>query len=398
MLTFSKYLFILFFVPLVSVNFTAASQQAAAKEQAAFRDFIDADSLLNAKNKQQSFIGSFSFEQISGLYKNKAIQIERQLNDSVFIVTANKSFFYTVGQSSCRWLKKASANWKLSPILLLQQKNKQLFFSASFLISINPRTNLADKIKEKTLELKTTSSTNNFIATVNPTDAFNEWLQDESVVFIAAYNRYPKEELQINDLDLSVNKINLLHSRMPFLNGEGTTISIKENLPDTTDIDFAARYLYNPLAATVVSSHASIMATMAAGAGNSYYLGKGVASAATITPSDFSNLLPDADASYQQVHISVQNHSYGAGIENFYGADAAAYDASALKNDKVLFVFSAGNLGNLAAPAGNYAGIPGYANISGSFKRRRILLQQVQWILLKQLPMQVPVGLPMMEE
>ena len=364
----------LFFVALVSANFGASAQQSAAKAQAVFRDFIDADSLSNSKNNHQFFIGSFSVEQISDLHNNKAIQIQRQLNDSVFIVTANKLLFSTLGQTSFGWLKKASANWKLSSTLLLQQKNKQLFFPAAFLISILPGTYLAERKKEKILELKTTSSTNIFIATVNTTDAFNELLQDESVVFIGAYNRHPTEELQINDLDLSVNKINLLHSRMPFLNGEGTTISIKENLPDTTDIDIAARYLYNPLAATVVSSHASIMSTMAAGAGNSYYLGKGVASAATITSSNFSNLLPDADISYQQTHISVQNHSYGVGIENFYGADAAAYDASALKNDTVLFVFSAGNFGNLAATAGNYAGLAGHANISGSFKMAKNII------------------------
>jgi hypothetical protein len=369
MLTFLKYLFLLTFI---AAGIKVAAQQSCIPSLKPYIDFIDGDSSSKTDNPQEQFyIGGIPSGKIKAIINNRSIRIQRQLNDSVYIIAADKP----VVKSGFSWIKKASANWKLSPAVLWQQKNQQLNFPASFVISIAAGTGLSDFKKEKKLSFTSTSAENVFIATINSAADFNKLLQDNSIIFIGFNNRHPKEELQINDLDLSVNKINLLHSRLPFLNGAGSTISIKENLPDTTDIDFSARYQYSLLAASVVSSHASIMATMAAGAGNSWYLGKGVANAASITSSDFSNLLPDADASYRQSHITVQNHSYGVGIENFYGADAAAYDASAIKNDSLLFVFSAGNFGTTAAPAdAAYAGLQGYANISGSFKMAKNII------------------------
>jgi hypothetical protein len=373
MLTFSKYLFLLL---LMAANAKVTAQQSGSAALNAYKDFTEADSSFNTNSRHQLFyICSLPPGKLKALTNNKVFHIQRQISDSVFIIALDQRLANASWQSNFNWIKKASANWKLSPSVLWQQKNKQLLFPASFIVNTAPAADLSDIQKEKKLSLKTTPVANTFIATINTIADFNRLLQHDDIIFVGIYNRSPKEELQINDLDLSVNKINLLHSKLPSLNGEGTTISIKENLPDTSDIDFSARYRYNPQAATVVSSHASIMATMAVGAGNSWYLGKGVASAATITSSDFSNLLPDNDASYQQSHITVQNHSYGVGIENFYGADAAAYDATAFKNDSLLFVFSAGNFGTATAPASaTYAGLPGYANISGSFKMAKNII------------------------
>ncbi|MDN3658280.1 S8 family serine peptidase [Ferruginibacter paludis] len=369
MLTFLKYLFLLTFI---AAGIKATAQQSGAVSLNAYIDFIDADSSSKVNNLQEQFyIGSVLSRKIKALTNSKTIRIQRQLNDSVYIIASDKP----VDKSDFNWIKKASLNWKLSPAVLWQQNSQQLNFPNSFVVNIAAGIDLLNFKKEKKLSFTSTPDENIFISTINTAADFNKLLQDNSIIFIGFNNRHPKEELQINDLDLSVNKISLLHSRLPFLDGAGTTISIKENLPDTTDIDFSARYQYSPLAAKVVSSHASIMATMAAGAGNSWYLGKGVANAATITSSDFSNLLPDDDASYWQSHITVQNHSYGVGIENFYGADAAAYDGAALKNDSLLFVFSAGNYGASAAPASaTYAGLPGYANISGSFKMAKNII------------------------
>ena len=174
-------------------------------------------------------------------------------------------------------------------------------------------------------------------------------LQVPEVVFIERGNRVPKEELVIGNLDLSVNKINLAHRNFPSINGDGIVVSVKENKPDTSDIDFKGRFLTTNLASTTVNSHASIMATMVGGGGNSWHLGRGAAWGSTISSSTFATLMPDANNSYQQYNISVQNHSYGVGIENYYGADAAAYDASTINNDSLLHVFSSG-IPELPAP------------------------------------------------
>lgn len=189
-----------------------------------------------------------------------------------------------------------------------------------------------------------------------------------AVLFAEDGTRIAREENQVNNLDLGTNKINVVHATYPQWNGDGLTVSIKENLPDTNDIDFTGRYVATPLSSSVLSSHATNMATMVAGAGNSWYTGKGAAWASKITSSDFTNLLPDANNVLRQYNITVQNHSYGVGIENFYGGDAAAYDASLISNSTLINIFSSGNSGMLTSSLGIYAVVPGFANLTGSFK------------------------------
>lgn len=194
------------------------------------------------------------------------------------------------------------------------------------------------------------------------------------VIFVEKGNRITKEELIVGNLDLSINKINLAHRNFPAVNGDGIVVSVKEDKPDTTDIDFKGRFLSTNLSSNIFSLHASAMATMIGGAGNSWHLGKGVAWGATISSSGFEVLLPGSNSSYQQYNISVQNHSYGVGIENYYGSDAAAYDESAITNSSLLHVFSSGNSGGSAAAAGVYSGLNGFANLTGSFKMAKNIL------------------------
>ena len=214
---------------------------------------------------------------------------------------------------------------------------------------------------------------NIFIIETKWDDVNKNFLVSDLVTFIDE-TRTAKDEFRIKGFDLSTNKVNVVHNNIPQLNGDGIVVSVKENKMDTTDIDLKGRFQSTTLSSSVVNSHATIMATMIAGGGNSYYEGKGVAWGATITSSDYSILLPDADAAYQQYKISVQNHSYGTGIENFYGADALAYDISTINNPSLLHVFSAGNSGNLTSTTGPYTGINNYANITGSFKMAKNII------------------------
>jgi hypothetical protein len=186
--------------------------------------------------------------------------------------------------------------------------------------------------------------------------------------------RSPKEETIIDDFDLSTNKVNVIHDGYKTINGNGSVVSVKENRPDSNDIDLKGRFFSIASASPNITSHATIMSTIIAGGGNSYLTGKGVAWGADITSSNFATLLPDTDADYKQYSISVQNHSYGTGIENYYGADAAAYDASTISNPALLHVFSAGNSGDKASTAGPYAGISGFANLTGSFKMAKNII------------------------
>jgi len=200
-----------------------------------------------------------------------------------------------------------------------------------------------------------------------------KWIEDHvmhhpSVLFIAPVSK-PMIERELTGFDISVNKGNLAHRTWPSINGSGRTISIKENKLDTADIDFKGRYLSSSLASPRMETHATTMATIAAGGGNTFYTGKGFAYGASITSSDFANLLPDIFSPFINPSITVQNHSYGTGIENYYGADAAAYDRQTnFEMTHLLHVFSTGNQGTQTSSSGNYAGINGFANLTGSFK------------------------------
>jgi hypothetical protein len=204
-------------------------------------------------------------------------------------------------------------------------------------------------------------------------DVLKTIVPNDEVLFIDEHRR-PKEERAVSDLDLSADKVNLLFSRYPQYNGNRLVVSVKENRPDTADIDFHGRYLPTTLTSTIFSTHATDMGSIIGGAGNSYYEGKGPAWGSIITSSDFAVLLPEPDAVYQQYDITVQNHSYGTSIENFYGADAAAYDASVNTRPTLMHIFSAGNSGTQTATDGKYANIPGFANITGSFKMAKNII------------------------
>ncbi len=131
-------------------------------------------------------------------------------------------------------------------------------------------------------------------------------LPSDEVLFVDEH-RTAKEELAVSNLDLSTNKVNVNFSKFSQYNGNGFTVSVKENRPDTTDIDFHGRYLSTSLSSTIFSTHATIMATIIGGAGNTYYESKGSAWGSTISSSSFAILLPDPDAAYQQYNIGVQN-------------------------------------------------------------------------------------------
>lgn len=178
----------------------------------------------------------------------------------------------------------------------------------------------------------------------------------------------PKEELATPGFDLSANKVNVVHSRYPQINGSGKHVSIKEQFYDTTDIDIKGRYEPSPLAASTVTNHANFIATIIAGAGNSIWYAKGAAGGASISSSSFEQVLPDPDNYYMEKNISVQNHSYGTVIDNSYGLAAVAFDNSTNLNQELLHVFSSGNSGTSASSSGTYSGIAGFANITGNFK------------------------------
>ncbi len=193
-------------------------------------------------------------------------------------------------------------------------------------------------------------------------------------VSLVDFYKAPAEELEVSNYDPSLNRIHLLHNQYPLANGSGLTISIKEQIFDTLDIDFRGRYVKSSTESATYSGHASIMATLAGGAGNTSSGSLGVSPGVNLTSSDFSNLFPDPDAIFEQNGISVQNHSYGIGIENYYGPEARAYDLQLNARATLAHVFSVGNSGLATPETGRYAGIKGFANTTGNFKTAKNII------------------------
>jgi hypothetical protein len=264
---------------------------------------------------------------------------------------------------------------KFSPVLQGQWKTRSPKETVVFTISVSNFSSFKKDIEKNPhvdiiYEYK---SANVFLVRTSWSELMKTILPRSEVLSVDEQRR-AKEELAVSNLDLSANKVNLVFSKFPNYNGNGIVVSVKENRPDTSDIDFHGRYLSTNISSTEFSTHATDMATIIGGGGNTYYEGRGAAPASTISSSSFAILLPDADEAYERYNISLQNHSYGTGIENFYGADAAAYDASVTIRPYLMHIFSAGNSGEEADTSGPYANVTGFANITGSFKMAKNII------------------------
>ncbi|WP_460612889.1 S8 family serine peptidase [Hymenobacter seoulensis] len=192
-----------------------------------------------------------------------------------------------------------------------------------------------------------------------------------TVTFVEAADRVAQPERQLNGADLTLNKVSTTHARYPQLTGKGLTVSVKEDPFDIEDIDFKGRLVNPDPQAKLLNSHATMMATLIAGGGNSSPNGKGGAWQARIAQSSYDNLLPDDGATLAAQGVSVQNHSYGVSVENFYGLEARAYDQQVRQYPALLHVFSSGNSGTQPAAAGPYAALSGVANLTGQFKNSK---------------------------
>lgn len=184
----------------------------------------------------------------------------------------------------------------------------------------------------------------------------------------------PLEEANILSHDLSVNRINWLHHNRPTLSGSGIDLAFKEMHFDANDLDLWQRSIISGLEASEVSTHATAMASIAAGAGNSSPLSKGAAFRAGLVSSSFENTLPDPDDFFISRNLDIQNHSYGVDISNEYDAIAAAYDIQSNTNPQLLHVFSAGNSGLITPTSGQYADIGTVANLTGGLKMGKNIL------------------------
>jgi len=194
-----------------------------------------------------------------------------------------------------------------------------------------------------------------------------------TVTFIQKKSDAPRAESRVREHNLGLNGFRKIHSSLPSLTGSIITASVKEGAFDPLDMDIKERATIDELSASTPTNHATDMATLIGGAGNSFINGRGVAERVMLYSENFANLFPASNTAFTARNITVQNHSYGVGIENYYGLESVAYDNQALQLGSLLHIYSAGNSGT-GTGTGTYSGLTRYGTITGSFKQAKNVL------------------------
>lgn len=294
-----------------------------------------------------------------------AADFVRSIDDSIVITEVNNERDYEVLIAK-NTLLLANNQWKLSPSF--QVANNKNIWRDRYIVSAKNIDALLLKLKEKKVEILTVDHESNSVVVKCSPSFLRDEIQPINEVHFIDKLAIAHAETNIIGYDRSFHGINAVDYLLPGANGKSIVAGVKEQRVEDGDIDLWKRVLLSPAAGSIVTNHATVIASIIAGAGNSFYDGRGIAWGATIFPSSFANLFADDANLLSANNVSVQNHSYGTIIQQFYGAEALSYDLLAWKNKNYVAVMSAGNQGTAAAPEGRYANISGFANLTGNFK------------------------------
>lgn len=299
----------------------------------------------------------------------------RQFTERLAVIPIQNADYYS-GISVRADIAIVKPEWKFSPAsaLLLHKKSRE---KTQFVLSAAGKAALLalqEKYSSQDLQiLSVDEATNSLVVQCLP-----EWLQqvlikDDAVIFADHY--IPAQtEAGVIGYKRYFNSINLLDFITPGANGKNIVVGVKEQQMNPADIDLHNRILPSSLAGGNIERHATDIASLIGGAGNSFYDGRGLANGCRFFPSYFSNLFADDSTLLNQNKVSVQNHSYGTTIQSYYGAEAASYDIQTWHHKTRVHVFSAGNRGTEAPADGPYAGISGFANLTANFKMAKNII------------------------
>lgn len=254
----------------------------------------------------------------------------------------------------------ANNKWKTTPSRLKSSSGTK-----KWIIKMN-------NIQHLKAELDIQRLYNDYFFVTGTTDQVYELLKNDDIIYVGQEALIPQADAKIADSDFAPNRINLLKKHLPELQGESVIVSVKDNFYDTTDLDLLNKHIDSDKKSSIIDAHATSMATIISGKGNSSAKGYGVAPKSMLTSSDFNEIYPELD--FGKVNEQIQNHSYGTQIENFYGSLAESYDNMIYENPWQIHIFSSGNQGREICPEGSYAGIQGYSNITGNFKLAKNVL------------------------
>lgn len=297
--------------------------------------------------------------------------IVRQLDEHTAIVEINDAVLFSQFQSKGP-VAVADDSWKCTPAVNVNDLPRP---SALYILSGRDITALhtaVEGIAGVTI-VQTDPLSRSVVVRLEHKALFTRLLALPEVIF-ADIKAKAVPETNIIGYDRSFHGINALDYLVPGANGKSIVAGVKEQKMEAADLDLYKRVSNSSLASATVSNHATVIASIIGGSGNSFYDGRGMAWGCLFFPSSFDNLFADDAAVLNTAGVSVQNHSYGTVVQSFYGAEALSYDAHARSQHKFLHIFSAGNRGTAVATDGRYAGISGYANLTGNFKAAKNII------------------------
>ncbi len=284
------------------------------------------------------------------------VVIKRQLDADFIIIQPVKDKIHQ--ENTSKWTP-VNALWKLQDISLIQEKKNTVVW-----IKVEDGTSFNFKFKFKRAGAR-------YLRAKLSSKQIKALIEYNEVYYIGYEASVVQDETRVLDLNLIPNRFNKVHEYFPLLTGGSIVVGLKENQPKTTDIDLLDRVVLSDFASEEQSNHATEMATIIAGSGNSFVNGKGVAPSTSLISTGYEQILPENAAFYLQNNIEVQNHSYGTTIESFYGVASEAYDLNSNENTNLLHVISSGNNGAASATSGKYAGLAGWSNFTGNFKNSK---------------------------
>ncbi len=336
----------------LSINTTSSAQQSRSG------DLFD---FYKAEIPQTNRHSSFSIIQYHGSLPEQ-IKVQRQLTDDISII--HSSQIDLIPYSKIVRYAIADNKWKLSSLSL---RNK-FTGKQTMIVAGNDLAMLVARIREiaginAIIKIDTVSRS---VLLKLPQQSIDLMLEDPAVTFVDIQPS-AVTEVGIIGYDPGFHGISEVTALIPSANGKNITVGVKEQKMEPNDLDLYQRLIPSSLASSTISNHATVISSIIGGAGNSYYDGLGIANACKFFSSSFADLFADNTTVLKNANVTIQNHSYGTIIQPFYGAEAFSYDAQTW-SDNILHVFSAGNQGANSSSEGRYAGIPGYANLTGNFK------------------------------
>lgn len=350
------------------IHWSASAQKnEAAYAENLFKKIADTSSRLYTPSNSYYIINWREVKPVS-------LKVVRQLGEKTAIVQLTSQAGF---DSINRLAKIAAANdqWKLTSAAQ-QLIEKSSTVQKVYILSTLQLDKLLDKLKRMKDPLTIVDvdeASHAIVVKTNGKFIKDHLLALKEIIFIDL-RAEPYSEINIIGYNRSFHGLNAVDYSIPGAIGKNIVVGMKEQKMDETDLDLYKRVLPSAIASSNVTNHATVVSSIIGGAGNSFYTGKGIAWGCKFFPSSFANLFADDAIVLNSNKVTVQNHSYGTIIQQFYGAEAVSYDAYTWANKNFVPVFSAGNMGAAAATDGQYANIPGYANLTGNFKMAKNII------------------------